>query len=116
MEHISKKRHALHSLKYTLLSKIDEICYIAKLTYEVAEVTGLSETKLDNTVLSTELEIEGYDLVRSDQSQRGGDVVCFVKDSVSYSWKSNFYINTGSIFIKIFLPTSKPVVIGILTS
>ena len=28
----------------------------------------LSETKLDKTVLSSELEIEGYDLVRSDQS------------------------------------------------
>ena len=45
----------------SLLSKIDEICYIAKLTN--ATVIGLSETKLDNTVLSSELEIEEDDLV-----------------------------------------------------
>ena len=44
--------------------KYDEICYVAKLTN--ATVIGLSETKLDNTVLSSELEIEGYGLVRSD--------------------------------------------------
>ena len=42
------------------LSKIDEICYIAKL--KNATVIGLSETKLDNTVLNSELEVKGYDL------------------------------------------------------
>ena len=50
-----------------ILPKIDEIRYIVKLTN--ATVIGLSETKLDNTVLSSEREIEGYDLVRSDQSR-----------------------------------------------
>ena len=40
--------------------------YIVKLTN--ATVIGLSETKLDDTVLSIELEIEGYDLLRSDRS------------------------------------------------
>ena len=68
--------------------KYDEICYIAKLTN--ATVIGLSETKLDNAVWSSELEIEGYDLVRSDRSRRGGDVACFVKNSVSYNRKPNF--------------------------
>ena len=45
--------------------KYDEICYVAKLTN--ATVIGLSETKLDNAVFSSELEI-GHDLVRSDRS------------------------------------------------
>ena len=73
----------------------------------------LSETKFDKTVLSSDLEIEGYDLVRSDQSWRGG-VACFVKNSISYNQKTNFGINTESIFIEIFLPRSKPVLTGIL--
>ena len=60
-----------------ILLKIDEIRYVAKLTN--ATVIGLSETKLDNTVLSSKLEIEGYDLVRSDRSRRGGGgVACFI--------------------------------------
>ena len=94
------------------MPKIDEIRYIVKLTN--ATVIGLSETKLDNTVLSSELEIEGYDLVRSDRSRRGGVVACFFKNSISHNQKSSFCINTESIFIKIFLPKSKPVLIGIL--
>ena len=56
-----------------ILHKIDEINYITKLAN--APVIGLSEIKLGNTVLSSELEIEGYDLVRSDRSRRGGGVI-----------------------------------------
>ena len=104
--------HFIHLNINSILPKIDEIRYIAKLTN--ATVIGLSETKLDNAVLSRDLEIEGYDLVRSDQSQRGGGVACFVKNSISYNQKPNFCINTERIFIEIFLPKSKPVLIGIL--
>ena len=63
----------------SFLPKIDEIPYIAKLAN--AAVIELSETKLDNAVLSRKLEIEEYDLVRSDRSRRGGGVACFVKNS-----------------------------------
>ena len=80
--------HFIHLNINSLLPKIDEIRYVAKLTN--ATVIGLSETKLDNTVLSSELEIEGYDLVRSDRSRRGGGVACFVKNSISYNRKPNF--------------------------
>ena len=96
----------------SILPKIDEIPYIAKLAN--ATVIGLSETKLDNPVLSSEPEIEGYDLVRSDRSRRGGGVACFVENSISYNRKPNFCINTESVFIEIFLPKSKPVLSGIL--
>ena len=74
--------HFIHLTINSILLKIEEIRYIAKLTN--ATVIGLSETKLDNAVLSSELEIEGYDLVRSDRSRRGGGVACFVKNSISY--------------------------------
>ena len=37
-----------------------------------------SETKLDKTVLSSELEVDGYDLVRLDRSMRGGGVACYI--------------------------------------
>ena len=54
------------------------IRYIAEVTN--ATVIGLSQIKLDITVLSSELEIEGYDLIRSDRSRRGGGIACFVKN------------------------------------
>ena len=34
-------------------------------------ITGISEAKLDETVLSSELKVDGYDLVRLDRSRRG---------------------------------------------
>ena len=64
--------------------------------------------------MSSELEIEGYDLVRSDRSRRGDGVACFVKNSVLYNRKPDFCINAESVFIEIFLSKSKPVLIGIL--
>ena len=67
----------------SFLSKTDGIHCIAKLTN--AAVIELSETKLNNTVLSSEFEIEGYYLVRFDRCPRGGGVTCFVKNSVSIS-------------------------------
>ena len=72
--------HFIHLNINSILPKIDEIRYIAKLTN--ATVIGLRETKLDNTVLRSELEIEGYDLVRSDRTRRGGGAACFVKNSI----------------------------------
>ena len=102
--------HFIHLNINSLLHNIDEIRYFAKLANAI--VIGLSEIKLANTVLSSELEIEGYDLVRSDWSW--GGVACFVKNSISYNQKPNFCINTESILIEIFLPRTKPVLIGIL--
>ena len=91
------------SMHFIHLNKIDELRYIAKLTN--ATVIGLSETKLDNAVLSSELEIKGYDPIRSYQSRRGGGVACFVKNFLSYNRKPNIRINAESI--EIFLPNSK---------
>ena len=69
--------HFIHLNMNSILPKIDEIRYFAKLTN--ATVIGLSETKLDNAVLSSELEIDGYDLGGLDRFRRGGGVACFVK-------------------------------------
>ena len=104
--------HFIHLNINSLLSKIDETSYIAKLANTT--VTGLNETKLDNTVLNCELDIEEYDLVRSDQPQRGGRVAYFPKNTILYNRKPNYCNNTESMFIEILLTKSKPVLIDIL--
>ena len=50
----------------SLLPKIDEHWYIAKLSE--AAVIGISELKLDDSVLSSEIKIENYDLIRSGRN------------------------------------------------
>ena len=42
------------------MPKIGEVRYIANITN--ASIIGISETKLDETILSSELEVDGYDL------------------------------------------------------
>ena len=64
--------------------------------------------------MSSELEVDGYDLVRLDRSRRGGSVACYIKSSIAYSFKDSFCSNTESIFVDIFLPKSKPILLGIL--
>ena len=59
-----KKENALYSHKYSLLPKNDEVRYIANITN--ASIIGISETKLDETILSSELKVDSYDLVRLD--------------------------------------------------
>ena len=67
----------------TFLPKIDEVSYIAYITN--ASIIGISETKLGETILSSELEVNGYGLVRLNRSRRGGGVASYVKSSIAYS-------------------------------
>ena len=59
-----RRLHFLHLNLNILLPKIDEIILIAKLTNE--SVTGISESKLDNSVFTTDIQINQYNLLRCE--------------------------------------------------
>ena len=99
--------HFIHININSLLPKSNEIHYIANITN--APIIGISETKLNETILSSESEVDGYDLVRLDWSKKSGGVSCYIKSSIAYSYKDSFCGNTESIFVDIFLPKSKPI-------
>ena len=94
----------------SLLPKIDELRYIAKLSE--AAVIGISESKLDDSVLSSEIQIENYDLIRSDRNRYSGGAVCFIRNDSSYNTKSSLPSEIENIFIEIFLSHSKPLVLS----
>ena len=68
------------------LQKIDELQYIAERSE--AAVVGISESKLDDSVLSSEIQIENYDLIRSDRNRHGDGVACFIRNDLSDNAKS----------------------------
>ena len=75
---VFKKRgmHFTHININNLLPKIDVVRYIANIiNTSIIEISG---TKLDRTILSGELEVDGYDLVRLDRSKKGGGVACYI--------------------------------------
>ena len=65
-----KGLHFLHINVNNLLPNIDEAKLIANKSN--ATILGISETKLDKTIMNSELNIEGYDLIRSDRNRHGG--------------------------------------------
>ena len=74
-----KKRglHFLHLNVNSLLPKIDEVRYIAEKSN--AAVIGITETKLDDSVLDPEILINGYDIIRNDRNRKGGGVACYIR-------------------------------------
>ena len=58
------------------MPKIDEVHYIASITN--VSIFGISEAKLEEIIWSSESEVDGYNLVRLNQSRRGGGVACYI--------------------------------------
>ena len=58
---------------------MDEIRFITK--YSNASIIGISESKLDWSILNSELDIEEYDLIRLDHPKRGGGFHVMLKSS-----------------------------------
>ena len=104
--------HFIHININTILPKIDEERYNTNITN--AFIIRISETKLDETILSSGLEVDGYDLVRLNLSRRAGGVACYIKHSIAYNYKDRFSSNIESTFVDMYLPRSKPILLGIL--
>ena len=85
---ISKHRglHFAHLNINSLLPKIDELRHIARLTN--AAVIGISESKLDNSMSTSEIQIEEYDLLCCDRNRHGGGVACYIRNNLSYNVQS----------------------------
>ena len=79
--------HFVHINISSLLPKVDELQYIAK--QSEAAVIGISESKLDDSVLSSEILIENCDLICSNRNKHGGGVACFIRNYLSY--EINFF-------------------------
>ena len=95
-----------------MLPKIDELRNIAKLSN--AAVIGIGESKLDDSVLSSEIHIDNYNTLRCDRNRHGGGVVCYIRNDLSYDVKSFFPPEIENIFFEILLPNTKPIIVGII--
>ena len=62
--------HLIHLNISSIFFKIDELRVIAKKSR--TSLIGITEPKLDKTVLDEEITIDGYELARSDRNRHGG--------------------------------------------
>ena len=89
------------------MPKIEEHRIIAKSTN--ATVIGISESKLDESVLELEVQVDDYKILRCDRNRPGGGVACYIRNDLSYNSISVFPREIESVFFEIILPNSKPI-------
>jgi exonuclease III len=104
--------HIIHLNINSILSKLEQLRIIAFKTN--AAIIGLSESKLDKTVTDAEISINGYKLLRTDRNRHGGGVACYVRTDLFFNKRDNFSTETENLFFDIFLPKTKPILVGIL--
>ena len=71
-----------------MLPKIEELRIIAKSTN--AAIIGISETKLDESVLEPEIQIDDYKILWCDRNRHRGGVACYIRNDLSYNILSVF--------------------------
>ena len=76
----------LHSIQLNinrLLPKIEELSFIAKSTNTA--VIGISESKLDASVLEQEISIDNYKILCCNSNRHGGGEACYIRNDLTYS-------------------------------
>ena len=93
----NKGLHLIYLNINRLLHKINELCNIAKCFNAV--VIRINKTKLGNIVYHSEVNIDGYNIVRNDRNRKCGDVACYITSTICYSKKTCFSDNLENILI-----------------
>ena len=91
------------------MPKIDELRHIARLT-NVALI-GISESKLDDSMLTSEIQIDESGLLHCDRNRQGGGVACYIRNDLSCNVQSYFPKDIENIFFEL-LPNTKLIVVG----
>ena len=64
-------------------------------------------------MLTSEIQIGQYDLLRCDRNKYGGEVAHYIRNDLSYNFKSYFPKDIDDIFFELsLLPNTKPIVVG----
>ena len=113
----------------SLIKHIEELTiFINKTSFDVL---CINETRLDQTIKNSEVEIHGYDLVRHDRNRHGGGVAIYIREYTIYylyipytiyifilyiipysERKSLILDNIEAICLEIKKPNTKPILIS----
>ena len=108
---ITRGLHFCHLNVNSLLFKIDEIRDISNRIKPA--VLSITESKLDSSVTNSEVNINGYSIIRNDRNRNGGGVAFYVRNDLCFNIKNVFSNSLEHVFFEILLPKVKPIAIGI---
>ena len=76
---------------------------------EPFDILTLNETRLDNSILDCEVQIPGYDIIRSDRNRNGGGVAMYIRTVIPYIIRKDLSQDTLELLsIEVKKPKSKP--------
>ena len=75
-------------------------------------MTGVSETKLDETIFDAEIYIERDNIVRCDRDRKDGGVAYYIKRNICFSTKNILSRRIEIIFVDLLLLKTNPISIG----
>ena len=110
MQMEQKGFHCAHLNCRSIYNKIDLINHLVHETESRMHVLGLSETWLTNNIPDSFINIDGYDIIRLDRSwshnnsivsKKGGGVMMYIRDSVSWSDENVLFLNRSENFLEI---------------
>ena len=80
---------------------------------EPFDILTLNETRLDNSILDCEVQIPGYDIIRSDRNRNGGGVAMYIRTVIPYIIRKDLSQDTLELLsIEVKKPKSKPLLIS----
>ena len=98
----------------SLLGHVEELrTYVA---LKSVDIVAVNETRLDDSVSSSEMSIPGYCLERNDRNRHGGGVALYmyIRDTITYECllKHDSQVNFEWIAVKAIKPNAKPFIVG----
>ena len=92
----------------SLTCHYDELCLFME--DRAIDILGLNETRLDNTIADSQIDIEGYDILRRDRNRNGGGVAFYVAQSLTYVNRQDLlsHEDLEILTLEIKKPKSKP--------
>jgi exonuclease III len=95
----------------SLIPKIEELRVL--LADIKLDILCISESYLDDTVLNSEVKVDGYQLVRNDRNRNGGGVLIYLRDSIAFKDRSDLSDkNVECRWIEIQEVKENPILIG----
>ena len=102
--------HCAHLNCRSMYNKFELLSHIIQDNNSKLHVLGLSETWLASSIPDSFINIEGYDIIRSDRSwtqrnsvyvKKGGGVLMYIKDNVQWSDENVKFLNRSENFLEI---------------
>ena len=66
---------------------------------------GITESKLDSSLLNAEANINGYNIIRNDRNKNSEGVVCCYRNDLCFNIKNIFSNSIKHTFFEIIIPT-----------